>query len=529
MKNLTPNYYLPQWIEPSAQRLTCDVCIYGGTAAGVIAAVTATRRGLSALIVNPSGHLGGMTTGGLGLTDFGQKHVIGGASRQFYRDLGKFYGKPAGEEEWLFEPRAARTVIDGYVKNAGITVLSRHFLDGVESEGGAIRRIRLLGGKTVEAGVFIDATYEGDLLAKAGVTYTIGREPNRRYGETINGVQVHAKHQFSHSVDPYVVPRDPSSGTLPGIDEQDAATDGSGDHRLQAYNFRICMTDDPALKVPWEKPEGYVERDFELARRWYSGEKDTYNETVRADGAVPQKFDVLTARTAAGFVKTDTNNHGPVSSDFIGANYLWPEASYAARERMFQEHVTYQKGLYWTLANDPRIPARYREAFGRFGLARDEFTDTNHWPHQLYVREARRMISDYVLTEHDALHRKKCEDPVAMGSYALDSHNCSRFVRNGRVLNEGDVQLPPAGPYGISYRSIVPVKGECTNLIVPVCLSSSHIAYGTVRMEPVFMVMAESAGLAASIAIRKGVSVQDVPYSELRRELDAAGQVLETK
>ncbi|MBC8136900.1 MAG: FAD-dependent oxidoreductase [Fibrella sp.] len=371
MTNSQPNYYLPHWIEPSDQRLKCDVCIYGGTAAGVIAAVTAARRGLSALIVNPSGHLGGMTTGGLGCTDFGQKHVIGGASRQFYRDLGVFYGKPAGEEEWMFEPHAAQTVIDAYAKDAGVTVLSRHFLDAVESDGGAIRRIRLIGGKTVEARVFLDATYEGDLLAKAGVTYTIGREPNRRYGETINGVQMRGKHQFSHDVDPYVVPRDPSSGTLPGIDEQDAAPDGSGDHRLQAYNFRVCMTDDPALRVPWEKPEGYVELDHELARRWFRGEKDTYNEPLPESKTVPKKFDVLTARTPAGFVKTDTNNMGAVSSDYIGANYAWPEASYAARERMFQAHVTYQKGFYWTIANDPDIPTRYREAFGRFGLARD--------------------------------------------------------------------------------------------------------------------------------------------------------------
>jgi len=521
------HYFLPSWIQPLDDVERVDVCVYGGTAAGVVAARTAARLGKSVLVLQPGTTLGGMTTAGLGWTDYGKQHVIGGASRQFYCDAGKFYGKQT--EEWLFEPRAAQSVIDGYARDLPVRLCQ--FLQGVEVEAGRIRRIRLMGGLVVEAKMFIDATYEGDLLAGAGVSYTAGREANHVYGETINGVQVHAKHQFSHAVDPYVVPGDPSSGTLPYVNARDAASDGSGDARIQAYNFRVCMTDDPALKVDFAAPEGYNPRDFELARRWFTCEKDDWNDQLpnyegRPEGLI-RKFDVLTPRTASGHYKTDTNNHGPVSSDFIGANYAWPEADYAERERIFQAHVRYQQGLYHFLATDPVVPERYRAVYARFGLPRDEFAETGHWPHQLYVREARRMVSDYVLTEHDTQHRRKPEDPVGMGSYAMDSHNCQRFVRDGRVLNEGDVQMPPAGPYPVSYRSIVPRRGECENLLVPVCVSASHIAYGSVRMEPVFMVLAESAAVAASQAIDRGCRVQDVPYAALRGILDASAQILE--
>lgn len=530
MHNLGLHYFQPHWIEATDRQIEADVCVYGGTAAGVVAAAGAARQGLSAVVLQPGNILGGMTTGGLGLTDYGKQHVIGGMARQFYRDLGQAKDK---EEEWYFEPHVAQQVIDGYVKDAGIPIFYRQYLDRAEMEGQKIARIRLLGGLTVQARMFIDATYEGDLLGKAGVSYTVGRESNRVYGETINGVQVRHLHQFSPPIDPYIVAGDPTSGTLPFVNEGDIAAMGSGDHRIQAYNFRVCMTDDPKLKIPWEKPEGFVDRDYELGRRWFSSEKDLYNDNLPNQNplwqGLPRKFDVLTERTPDGFLKTDTNNHGPFSSDFIGANYAWPEASYAQREQIFQAHVNYQKGFYWLMANDETIPTRYREAYGRFGLTRDEFAETGHWPHQLYVREARRMIGDYVLTEADTQHQRRADDPVGMGSYAMDSHNCQRFIRDGRVLNEGDVQLAPAGAYGVSYRSIVPRRGECENLLVPICLSASHIAYGSVRMEPTFMVLAESAALAASLAIRDGGAVQDVAYSELRGLLDEAKQVTEAE
>jgi len=527
-----PHYFRPEWIESTKETLAADVVIYGGTAAGVVAAKALAERGRRVLLLNPAQVLGGMTTGGLGWTDFGKKGVIGGLSRQFYRDLGRHYGR--GEAAWTFEPKAARAVIEAYTRHPNIELRQLQFLERVEVADGRITALRMLGGLSAEAALFMDCSYEGDLMAKAGVRYTVGREANRLYGESINGVQVRPKHQFSHPVDPYVVPGDPRSGTLPWINEGPPAPEGSGDHRIQAYNFRVCMTDDPELKVDWVRPEGFRELDHELARRWFNGEPDVYNahlpnpknDHLPEPDSILRKFDVMEARTPGGYLKTDTNNHGPVSTDFIGANYAWPEASYAQREAIFQAHYTYTMGHFWFMANSPSIPGVFRKGYARFGLPRDEFPETGHWPHQLYVREARRMVGDYVLTEHDTQHRRQPEDPVAMGSYAMDSHNCQRFVRDGRVYNEGDVQLKPAAPYAVSYRSIVPAAGECANLFVPVCLSASHIAYGSVRMEPVFMALGESAAIAADLALASASAVQDIRYPELRRHLEAAGQVL---
>jgi hypothetical protein len=523
-----PHYFQREWITSSQQVLRVDVCVYGGTAAGAIAAVAAKRLGKSVVLLNPANHLGGMTTGGLGETDFGKKQVIGGMSRQFYRDLGEYYGR---EEEWRFEPSAAANVLAGYVKHVNLPVHAPQFLQAVQRHGPRITSIRMLGGSTVKARIFIDATYEGDLMAQAGVAYTIGREPNSLYGETVNGVQIRDKHQFSHPVDPFVRPGDPSSGTLPFVNHRDAAMQGSGDHRLQAYNFRICMTDDPKLRVPWQRPADFDPLQYELAKRWFNGDKDRYNEQLGGNPPhLLRKFDPLSQQTADGHFKTDTNNHGAVSSDFIGANYGWPEADYATRERIFQAHYSYQMGLYWFLANDEGVPHRYREAYSRWGLAGDEFADSGHWPHQLYVREARRMVSDYVLSEHDTQHHRQPDDAVGIGSYNMDSHNCQRIVRIvdgvARVLNEGDVQLPPKAPYAISYRSIVPRADQCTNLLVPVCLSASHIAYGSIRMEPVFMVLGESAAIAASLAIDRDCDLQSLPYAALRQQLDRAEQQL---
>ncbi|MCC5844528.1 MAG: FAD-dependent oxidoreductase [Verrucomicrobia bacterium] len=523
-----PHYFLPTWIKPSLETLETDLCIYGATSAGVIAAKTAVGRGLRVVLLQPGLFVGGMSSGGLGCTDFGKEHVIGGAARQFYRDLGAWYGLK--EEEWMFEPKAASAVFERYLREAGVKVQTCQFLDRVEKEGARITRIRMLGGLSVRARYFMDATYEGDLLAKAGVGFHVGRESNAVHGETINGVQVRAHHQFTFPVDPYVVEGDPGSGTLPGVRQEEAAPDGSGDQMIQAYNFRMCMTDDPDLRIAWEKPDGYDDAEFELARRWFRHPQQGYNALLHfeRDGDVvpPTKFDLLTAKTDAGFRKTDTNNHGPFSSDFIGRNWAWPQADYATREKIFQEHVTYQKGLYWFMANDPSVPENLRRAHRRFGLAGDEFVETGHWPHQLYVREARRMVSDYVLSEQDTQHRRHPEDSVGMGSYQMDSHNCQRFVRDGEVRNEGDVQLQPAGPYAISYRSLVPRKSECENLAVPVCISASHIAFGSVRMEPVFMVLAESATLAISLAAADNAPLQDVPYAKLLPLLREARQVL---
>ncbi len=530
------HYFAPEGIRPTDERLAVDLCVYGATAGGCVAALQAARLGLSVALLQPGRHLGGMTTGGLGWTDFGRRHVIGGLARQFYRDVGAAYGKP---EEWQFEPHVATAVLARWIIHPRIAIRMGQYLertDRREGREGRIEAIHLHGGLQVAARMFIDATYEGDLMAQAGVTYTVGREPNARYGETLNGIQVRAKHQFSHPVDPYATPGDPGSGLLPGIVDEDLSRRaGEGDARIQAYCFRMCLTDDPALRLPWEKPAGYDPRAYILATRWFQGAKDAYNDLFPgydpAYPEVPRKFDVLPNLTPGGFHKTDTNNHGPVSSDFIGANHAWPEAGYAERERIFQQHVRYQVGFYWHMANAPDIPARYRQAFARWGLARDEFADTAHWPHQLYVREARRLVGAYVLTEHDCRQARTVTDPVGAGSYAMDSHNCTRFVTRdaqGRtwVRNEGDVQVDTPGPYGIAYRSIVPAPGECPNLLVPVCLSASHIAYGSIRMEPVFMVLGQSAATAAAIAIADNLPIQAVPYPRLREQLQTQGQAL---
>ncbi|MEM6457924.1 MAG: FAD-dependent oxidoreductase [Planctomycetota bacterium] len=533
------HYFRPDWIDPSDETLTADVCVYGGTAAGVVAAAKAARLGHHAVLLHPGKFLGGMTTGGLGVTDFGRQHTIGGMARAVYRDIGRLYGV---DEEWFFEPSKAQVVIDRLAAEiGGGNVRLCQYLDGVSrDDSNRIEAVHLLGGLTVRARVFVDATYEGDLFGTAGADFTVGREDNAVYGETLNGTQVDIKHQFDPArISPFVVAGDPSSGLLPFVEPGDARRRaGRGDHRVQAYNFRVCMTDDPSLKIDWDRPDGYDPLDHELAVRWLAqAEKAPWNDTLKhprqtvvgADHA-PRKFDVLTHRTADGYGKTDTNNHGPVSSDFIGANYAWPTADYATRERCFQDHVRYQRGLYWTMANDPRVPDEYRRAVAAWGLPRDEFAATGHWPHQLYVREGRRLVADHVVTEHDCRATRVAEDSVGLGSYTMDSHNCSRFVcptdAGPVVMNEGDVQVPPTEPYPISYRAVIPKRGQGPNLLVPVCFSASHIAFGSARMEPVFMVLAESVACAADLALRGGVAVQDVDYGKLRPMLEDAGQVL---
>lgn len=511
-----PHYFLPTWIRPSDETLDADVCIYGGTAAGVIAARTAQAAGNSVVLVNPARMLGGMTTNGLGCTDFGNKSAVGGRALRFYKDVGREYGR---EEEWQFEPSVAQRVISSYA--ASLDVRSCEFLAAVAMDGRDIASVQMLSGLRVRARQYIDCTYEGDLMAMAGVSFAVGRESNDCFGESINGAQLHKKHQFSAPVDPWRQEGRPDSGALPGIDLQDAPPNGSGDTRIQSYNFRMCLTDDPALRVPFAMPDGYDRIDHELAARWLNAEPDRYNDPLYKGEL--RKFDRLCVAH-----KTDTNNHGAVSSDFIGGNYGWPDGSYAQRERIFQQHRQYQAGLYYFLANDSAVPARYREAYSRWGLASDEFGDTGHWPEQLYVREARRLRGDTTLTEADVRRQRTCDDPIALGAYAMDSHNCRRIIRDGVVKNEGDVQVQLDGRYAVSYRSIVPRRGECQNLLVPVCCSASHIAFGSIRMEPAFMCLAESAALAAVLSIRAGLPVQELPYAKLRPALDEAGQHVES-
>lgn len=507
MQNTTSLFY---WQPPTGStRKTvrrADLCVYGGTASGIIAAVQGAKLGLTVLVVNPAQHIGGLTTGGLSYTDTGRKEAIGGLSREFYKRVGAKYGQA---EEWNFEPHVAESVLWELVREAQVPVLQGQFLARVKKQGGKLVSLTTEAGLTVEASVFIDASYEGDLMARAGVSYTVGRESNATYGETLNGVQVRDKHQFLKPVSPYVVENDPKSGLLPGILAKPGAP-GSRDKSVQAYCFRLCLTKAPGNKIPYEKPQGYEERDYELLARYIRAGADEFFN----------KFDLLKGG------KYDKNNHGGFSTDFIGANHAYPEAGYALREKIYQAHVRYQKGLMWFMGNAPVVPEPVRARWSEWGLCRDEFLDTGGWSRQLYIREARRMVTDTVMNENHCKGRQKIEDSVGLGSYNMDSHNCNRVVVEGLVKNEGDVQVSTP-PYAISYRSLVPRRRECQNLLVPVCLASSHIAYGSIRMEPVFMILGQSSAIAAKIAIANGhEAVQDVPYAELEKALKDAGQVL---
>ncbi len=495
-----------------------DVVVYGGTSAGVMAAVQAKRDGLSAVIVCPDTHLGGLTSGGLGATDSGEKSVIGGLSRDFYERLGEHYGLDGAA--WAFEPHVAEQLFERFVAEHGIPVYRDRWLDrerGVAMDGRRIMSVRMLDGSAFYGRVFIDATYEGDLMAAAGVSYTVGREANAVYGETLNGVAIHEDryHQFEAPVDPYVVPGDPASGLLPGVSADPPGEDGQGDHRIQAYCFRMCLTDVPENRVPFPRPAGYDPARYELLLR-----------TIRAGANRHWAGYFSTHRMPNS--KTDSNNAGPYSTDHIGANYAYPEGSYAERAAIIEDHKRYQQGLMYFLANDPRVPEELRASTARWGLPRDEFVNHGHWPHQLYIREARRMVGLFVVTERHVRRELPTPRPVGMGSYNMDSHHVQRYVTaEGHARNEGDVQVSPGGPYPIDYGAIVPARGECENLLVPVCVSASHIAFGSIRMEPVFMILGQSAAQAARIAITDGVAVQDVDYARLEAGMRAAGQVLE--
>ncbi len=498
------------------ERKAADVVVYGGTSAGVVAAVQATLMDKSAILIEPGRHLGGLSSGGLGATDIGNKAAIGGMAREFYQRLGAHYGKA---EAWTFEPHVAEKVFDDLVAEAKVPVFYEERLDldgGVERNGQQITAIVMESGKRFTGHMFIDATYEGDLMAKAGVSYHVGRESNDTYGETLNGVQTkHAKyHQFKVPIDPYVVQGNPESGLLPGIQTGGPGEEGAGDHRVQAFCFRMCLTDDPANRKPFPKPKGYDPLCYELLLRYMNAGHWT---VMNLSKAMPNR-------------KTDTNNKGAFATDNIGMNYGYPDGDYATRDRIVEEHTTYQQGLMWFLANDPRVPEDIQAEINRWGLPKDEFVGTGGWPHQLYVREARRMISSYVMTEHECMGRRIAPNPVGLAAYTMDSHHVQRYVdADGYARNEGDVEVGGFEPYPIAYPSIVPKASECTNLLVPVCVSSSHIAFGSIRMEPVFMVLGQSAATAAALAIDGKTAVQDIDLEALRDRLLADKQVLAWK
>ncbi len=491
----------------------------------------------SVVLIEPGKHLGGLSSGGLGATDIGNKKAIGGISRDFYRRIKSHYAQdsswkfetrarfrgtgqdPRDDAAWTFEPHVAEQVFQDLIREHKVPVVLGQRLDlkkGVRKEGTRIVAITMESGAVYRGKMFIDATYEGDLLAGAGVAYHVGRESNQTYGETLNGVQVKnaTHHQFVRPVDPYGTPGDSSSGLLAGVHAGPPGSDGAGDRRIQAYNFRVCVTDRPENRRPWPKPADYNEKQYELLLRNFEA----------GDQRIPWNLVLLPNR------KADANNNFAFSTDHIGANYDYPEGNYATRERIWKNHVAYQQGLLWTLANHPRVPEKVRKHFQTWGLARDEFTDNDNWPHQLYIREARRMVGAYIMTEANCRGLRVAEEPVGLAAYTMDSHNTQRYVTaDGHVRNEGDVQVGGFPPYPIAYGAIVPKASECTNLFVPVCLSATHISYGSIRMEPVFMVLGQSAATAAALALDGNTDVQQVNYEKLRSRLLQDGQVLSWK
>ena len=501
-----------------------DICVYGGTSAGVIAAYTAQKMGKTVVLISPEGHIGGLSSGGLGQTDIGNKQAIGGLSRQFYKQLGKFYGE---DESWKFEPSAASKVFDGYLKEGNVPVIYNKRIADVVKENARIKSVSLVNTygsskkkQTITAEVFLDCTYEGDLLALSGVSYAVGREDNKVYKENYSGFQLpeyHKQsgyHQFPDGVSPYRTPGNSSSGLVWGISKDTPSPSGEGDKRVQAYNFRICLTDSVENMIPIKRPSDYDPSKYELLVRLFQAQPNM------------KKINDYFIWSLMPKRKTDINNRGGFSTDMIGVNYNWPEAIFEERRKIFNEHVSYTKGLLYFFVSDKRVPNSLRSYVSKWGYPRDEYVDNKNFTPQLYIREGRRMIGEYVMTEHNCTGEKTVKDPVGMAAYTMDSHNIQRIMVNGMVKNEGNVEIGGFHPYPISYQSITPKRTECTNLLVPVSLSASHIAFGSIRMEPVFMVLGQSAATAAVQAIDENKAVQDINYDKLKKQLLIDKQIL---
>ncbi len=552
---------LLSWLAcPAFAEKPYDLVIYGGTSAGIAAAVQVKKMGGSVIIIEPTKRIGGLTTGGLGQTDIGNKQVIGGISRNFYQDVKAWYRNPKAwtampqpegtfkgdgqtiteaheETQWSFEPSAALAIYQRWVKENDLEIVFGERLErtgegkavdrgdgfwvakpgtvgkGVVKEGNRITALVMTSGKKFEGKAFMDATYEGDLMAVAGVSFTVGREGKAVYGESLNGVQTKKSknHQIAKGVDPYVKPGDPSSGLLFGIDPKGPGQEHASDHRIQAYCFRMCLTNHDPNRIPFQKPADYNESWYELLFRNYEA---GYDGVPWINSSMPN-------------MKTDANNRDGIGSDFIGQNYEWPQASYEERIAIRAKHLSWHQGFLWSLANHPRVPEKVRNEVSPWGMTKDEFPEGEGWQDQIYVREGRRMISEVVMTQAYCEQKETALDSVGMGAYNMDSHNVQRYVTpDGQARNEGNVEVP-VRPYPISYKSIIPKENECANLVVPIALSSSHIAFGSIRMEPVFMILGQSGATAAMIAIQGGTSLQKIDYAKLRERLLADKQVLE--
>lgn len=547
-------------VSGAACAQTYDIVVYGGTCSGITAAIQAKRMGKSVALVCPEEHLGGLTISGLGWTDTKDVNCIGGLSREFYHRIWLYYNNPAkwvyqtrssynvswqagpgiqnaSETMWTFEPHAAEEVFNQWLTEEGVNVVRNRWLDrgsgGVIRDGRRITAIKTLSydpdfgfnpAETFTGQMFIDASYEGDLMAGAGVSYRIGRDAKSEYNETLNGIcfksaDLSASNSSYYGIDPYVVPGDPSSGYIAGIEGafSDPSQVGKADDRLQSFNFRMCLTDVSANRAAITKPANYDESQYELLFRLYEANKNS--------GFTSQRMPNL---------KTDSNNEGLFSLDWPGGNYSieggwnYSEASYADRMNVIRRHRDYVQGLLWTMLYHPRVPEGVRSGKTKWGLAKDEFADNQNFPYFAYVREARRMEGEMVMTEH---HVKMAagygvSDSIGQGSYSLDSHVVRRVVIGNTIWDEGGFYLWWSTGYPISYRAIVPQREQATNLLVPVCLSASHAAFGSIRMEPTYMILGQSAATAAALAIDKACDVQTVPYADLRNRLALDGQRL---
>lgn len=504
------------WIIPlcvfgeRADKINVDICIYGGSSAGIIAAYTARKSNKTVVVIEPSKRIGGLTTGGLGMTDIGNKYVVQGLALDFYRKMGNYYGNL---ENWVFEPKVALSVFENYIKDADINVIYNHQLVDIEKANGVIQEIAVSNlddqnssKLRIKAKIFMDCTYEGDLLAKAGVSYHVGREDNKLYNETLNGVQLQKGHQLPDGIDPYKVKGDSTSGLLWGINNEILKPNGTGDKKVQAYNYRIALSNDPNNRIPISQPDNYDRERYELLVRQKEKQPWKALKDVFIWSHMPNN-------------KTDINNRNGMSTDMIGANWEYPEADFHTRKKIIKEHEDYTKGLLYFVGNDTAIPEFIRKEMQEWGYPKDEYIENGHWSPQLYIREARRMKSDVIMTQHHCQGKEVVNDDIGYAAYTMDSHNCDRLVVNGMVKNEGNVEVGGFSPFPISYRAIVPKKTEAKNLLVPVCLSASHIAFGSIRMEPVFMVLAQSAAVAACLAVDKDIVVQEVDVLDIKNIL----------
>jgi hypothetical protein len=502
-----------------ASTQTFDVVIYGGTAGGVIAAVTAAREGLRTALLEPTGHVGGLVSSGLGYTDFGNKQVIGGYAYEFYYRVGKYYqvSQFSHDISWYHEPHVAEQIFRDMLAGAHVQLMERSRLKekgGVRKSGTKVVSIETENGDTFSAGIFIDSSYEGDLMVQAGVKWTYGREAGAEYGESLAGVRDRTPfHQFLQDI-----PAKLSNALLPEIAASALPAPGSADKAVQAYNFRMCFTE-ASDRVAFARPEGYDPHRYELFARLVAAR-------TKAENRVPSLGTVLSIGHLPNGT-TDINNNGAFSTDYIGGSWEYPNATYAQRDRIWQEHKKYQAGFFYFLATDPQLPAALRAEMNKWGLCAHEFTDSANWPPQLYIREDRRMVGEYVMIQQDLQTNLTKPDPIGMGSYNSDSHNVQRIVDSGGfVRNEGDMQVA-VKPYQIPYRIVLPKRAEATNLLVPVAFSASHVAYSSVRMEPQYMILGQAAGVAAKMALDGKSAVQDIDTNALTAKLRSQGAVLE--